>query len=388
MPSRPAVLALGFRPLYLLACVYALISVPLWIAQYRGWFAQDGYFVGVTWHAHELIFGFAAAVISGFLLTAVRNWTQQPTPSGSSLGALSLLWIAGRILCWTGPGPLAAFVDLLFLPVVGVAIGIPLIKTRNTNLFVLVVIGVLFLVNLTMHLQQLGIVNVTLYPNTVDVAFDVLAILMATIAGRITPVFIKNFVKGSAPKRSSTVEFAAVGLLVALLIVDGFGLAASLPTWLLVTVYIAAALAHFIRVAMWQPTATLREPLLWILPLSYVWIPIWLLLRAAVAQGLVLDVIQHHALAIGAMTSLMLGMMTRSALGHTGRALHAGVTETSAFILIQLAVLLRIVPLIVSPLQYQTGLNASAVCWTAAFAVITIKYAPILMTPRVDGKPG
>lgn len=388
-PSTPwPILALGFRPFYLLACIYAVLNVPLWLAQYRGWLVIDGYFDGLTWHAHELIFGFAVAVISGFLLTAVRNWTQQPTPSGPLLGGLALLWVAGRILCATGPAIPAAVVDLLFLPCLGIALGIPLMKTRNSNMFVLVVLGVLALVNLAMHLNQLGVVSVVVYPNTIDVAFDVIAILMAVIAGRVTPLFINNFVKAANAARRSEVEFIAVGLLVGVLLLDVVNPTPRLPSFALVCLYAIAAATHFFRLSLWRPRATFSEPLLWILPLSYAWIPIWLLLRAAAELSLVSGIVHHHALAIGAMSSLMLGMMTRSALGHTGRRLHAGSIETAAFVLIQLAVFLRIMPSVVLQAFYQGGLILSAVCWTGAFTIILFKYGPMLVRPRIDGQPG
>ena len=380
-------LALGFRPFYLLACIYAALSVPLWIARYRGWIAFDGYLDGLTWHAHEFIFGFAAAVISGFLLTAPRNWTGQQTPTGAPLGALALLWIAGRVLCFTGPAGAAAVVDLLFLPCVAIALAVPILRTRNSNGYVLIVIGLLTLVNLLIHLDQLGIASIPL-PDTADLALDVISILMVTIAGRVAPLFIGNRLPDANPRRHPVIDITAVGSLVALLAIDVVGLAAGLPGPFLVVFYTAAAAMHLIRVGLWSPGATLREPLLWILPLSYAWIPLWLLLRGAATLGWAPDVVHHHALAIGAMASLMLGMMTRSALGHTGRELRAGIAETAAFVLIQLAVLLRIVPLVLFPEVHAATLVLSAGCWTAAFVVVLLKYGPMLVRPRVDGKPG
>ncbi len=380
-------LALGFRPFYLFACTFALLSVPLWIAQRQGWLVWNGYLDGLTWHAHELIFGFASAVISGFLLTAVRNWTQRPTPTGSWLAALALLWIAGRVLCVTGPGVVALLVDVAFLPCLGVAIGVPLLRSANRNRFVLVVIGVLTLVNLAMHLEQLGMAGLARFAS-VNVAFDVLALLMAMIAGRVTPVFLANAVPQANPQKRGWVEVAAVGGLIVILAGDASGAAGSLAAPVVAGVCLLTALAHVVRVGLWSPRATLREPLLWILPLAYAWIPLWLLLRAAAAYAWVPEAIVHHALAIGAMASLMLGMMTRSALGHTGRPLRAGLAEAGAFVLIQLSAVLRVVPLLAFPGFYGAGVIASAVCWTAAFAMVLGKYAPILWRPRIDGRPG
>ena len=154
--SAMPLLALGFRPLYLVAAIFAIAAVPLWVLSFLGETQTGNYLRGLTWHSHEMIFGFAPAVIAGFLLTAVRNWTGRPTPTGAPLAALVMLWLFARILMQTGPAAIAAFVDILFLPALGIAVAIPILRSRNArNYKVLAVLAVLTLANIGYHLASL-----------------------------------------------------------------------------------------------------------------------------------------------------------------------------------------------------------------------------------------
>lgn len=383
-------LRLGFRPFYLAGAVFAALALPLWMLEYTGLLAMDGYLAGLSWHVHEMLFGFAPAVIAGFLFTAVRTWTGRPTPAGGMLAAFVALWIAGRILVVTGPGPAAVAVDVAFLPAVAVAVAVPILNSGNRrNVFVVAVLGLFAVANLCFHLDVLGVAPAGAGDHAVAVALDLLAILMAVIAGRVIPAFTANAVPDAAPRRVVALERAALGLLVAVLAVDGLSpwLDASGAGW--GALFAVAAVAHAARLVLWSPWVTRRQPLLWILPLSYAWLPVALALRAAATlTSLVAPVLADHALVVGAMAGLMLAMMTRSALGHTGRALRAGRAEVLAYGLIQGAAVLRVVPPLVAPATGMVPTILSAVCWSAAFALFAVRYLPILSRPRIDGKPG
>ena len=398
-----AVFALGFRPFYLAASGFAALAVPLWVAQYHGLFFVDGAVSGAAWHAHEMVFGFATAVLAGFLFTAVRQWTGQPTPAGGVLAALVGLWAAGRILVVVGPAGVAAVVDGAFLPAVAVAVAVPILRSGNRrNLFVVVLVGVLAAANLVFHLDHLGMVRAGLGGQAVRLAFDVLAILMAVIAGRVVPMFTRNAVPAARPRRLPPIEVTALGALFAILAIDALDMAGIRWAgvrwvdirWAGSAMVIAAlagigAVAHAARLWLWDPLATRREPLLWCLPLAYAWLPVALALRAA---GAVTDALPpalgEHALGVGAMGGLMLAMMTRSALGHTGRALRAGPAETAAYLLVQAAALLRVVCPLVVPDHGTVALALSSICWSAAFLLFFARYWPILTRPRPDRRSG
>lgn len=382
-------LALGFRPFYLFAAVYALLAVPAWLLSYASGMPLAGYLQGMTWHSHEMIFGFAPAVIAGFLLTAVRNWTGRPTPVGAPLAGLVTLWLLARVLILTGPANAAALVDILFLPVLGIAVAIPIWRSRNTrNYKVLAVLTILTLANGVYHLASLGLIPPGFARVSMTAALDVIAILIAIVGGRVIPAFIGNAVKGSDPRHIRSVEIASVGALIVILIIGV--LSPWLPVadniWLLL--FVAAAVGQLIRLLLWQPLRALGNPLLWMLPASYAWLPISLALRALELQSIVPPGAAIHAFTVGAIASLMMAMMTRSALGHSGRSLVAGPAEIAAFVLLQLAAIVRVLAAPIMPGAYREAMLVAGILWTLAFAVFLVRYWPMLTRPRIDGKPG
>jgi len=383
--TRP-VLLLGFRPFYLLAAIFAVVALPAWLGIYFGLIPPGGYLSGAAWHSHEMVFGFAVAVIAGFLLTAVRNWTGLPTPDGNMLAALALLWIFGRVFALAGPPLLAAIVDFAFLPALAVTIAIPIARSRNTRNFkILVVLVGLALTNLTFHLGQSGVLPVGFIRFSPLVALDIITILVAIVAGRVIPVFTANAVKTARPRNSYALEVVAIGSLLLLLVLEvgDYWLQISNRIW--AGLYFVAGVSHFTRLLLWDPFQTRRNALLWMLPVAYVWVPIALIIRGlSLYPGGISVTVAFHALTIGAISSLMVAMMTRSALGHTGRALKAGRIEISAFLFLQIAAIVRIVPAIVWPQHYPKFLVASAVLWSLAFFVFVLGYWPILTRPRID----
>ena len=382
-------LALGFRPFYLLATIFAIVAVPHWVSSFLGAAQTGNYLHGLAWHSHEMIFGFAPAVIAGFLLTAVRNWTGQPTPTGVPLAALVLLWVVARVLMQTGPADAAAVTDILFLPALGIAVAIPIWRSRNKrNYKVLAVLAVLTMANVAYHLASLDLIPPGYARVSMTAALDVVAILIAIVGGRVIPAFIGNAVKDSNPRHIRSVEVVSVGALIVILIIGVLApwIPVSDNVWFLLLVI--AAVGQLVRLLLWQPLRALGNPLLWMLPASYAWLPISLALRALELQSIVPSGAAIHAFTVGAVTSLMIAMMTRSALGHSGRQLIAGPAEIAAFVLLQFSAIVRVLAAPILPGAYREAMVVAGVLWTLAFIVFLIRYCSILTRPRIDGKPG
>ena len=384
-PSRaPApVLALGFRLFYLLAGAYAAISVGLWALQFAGWLPAPALVYGPLWHAHEMLFGYAFAVIAGFLFTAVKNWANRPTPTGMPLALLGALWVAARVLSFTPWRAGSTLMDVAFT--LGVAAGIakPLLASGNRrNYFFIALVLAIAAANVAF---QAGIAGWTDYPpqRALWLAADAVMFAIAVVAGRVVPMFTNNALKSMGARRVQTIEYAALGSILALAACDLAGLAAAAGI-----VAAFAAAAHGARLALWSPLATRRTPLLWILHLSYAWLVAHLALRSAAAFGYATPSLAMHALTVGAIGGMTLGMMTRSALGHTGRPLTAGRAEIASYVLVQLAAAARVLVPLVFPAAYPASVTAAGVLWFTAYAVFTAAYWPRLTRPRVDGRPG
>lgn len=378
--------ALGFRPFYLLAAIFAVLALPVWMSIYLGIFSPGGYLHGVAWHTHEMVFGFAVAVIAGFLLTAVRSWTGLSTPTGGPLVALVMLWLLGRLLMFLGPPVLAAVVDLLFLPALGLAIAIPIGRSGNRRNFkVLVVLAGLTLANLGFHLAQLGILPVAVSRLSIIVALDIIMLLVAIIAGRVIPAFIGNALPAARPRHVYGIEVIAIGSLSLMLVAEIASGWLRVPGSIWSGLIIVAAVSHIIRLLLWDPFKTRHDALLLMLPVAYAWIPLSLILRLAAQLPIGISVTAgFHALTVGAIASLMMAMMMRSALGHTGRKLKAGRVEIGAFALLQVAAIARILPGITEPQHYQIYLTVSAILWSCAFGLFLFGYWSILTQARID----
>ena len=381
-------LTIGFRPFYLLAGAFAAVGVPVWHFGPGGLLPAGPYLAGAAWHAHEMVFGFAAAVLTGFLLTAARAWTGLATPTGWRLAALAGLWVAGRVLVATGPAVPAIVVDCLFLPCVALAVALPVVHARNhRNLPVAAVPALLGAANLLFHLDRVDLIVMPRANGGALLGLDLFALLITLMAGRVIPAFTANAVPAARPRRNAYVEIVAFGSLAVLLVAGALGEWVPGGAWL-AAVAALGALAHIARLCLWDPAATLREPLLWVLPLSYAWLPAALILRALwLADVGVPWAAAYHALGAGAMGGLMLAMMTRSALGHTGRPLTAGRAEVAAYVLVHLGAAVRVFgPLAGAEAEPHT-LAASAVLWSGGFALFFVAYWPVLTRPRIDKTP-
>jgi uncharacterized protein involved in response to NO len=368
-PRGFALFALGFRPLYLLAGLYAALSVPLWGLQYAGFLPG----ANLLWHAHEMLFGYAFAVIAGFLLTAVRAWTSRPTTTGAALAGIAALWLLARIVAFFSL-PASSMVDALFALAVAWGIGRPILASGNRNWYFIVLV------------LALGAASVAFQANpavALAVGLDIVLLVVAIMGGRVIPAFTNNAVTGAGARRNRWVEYGALGSILLLILLDvaqwGFGAAA---------VCLVAAVFHAVRVALWAPLATRGRPILWILHLSYAWVAVHLALRGLAGLEVISPMLATHALTVGVIGGLTLGMMTRTSRGHTARPLNVGRWEVAAYVLVHAAAVVRVLLPLLAPGGYAAFVVLSALLWCAAFAIFAAVYYPILSRPRLDGQPG
>lgn len=374
--------------MFLVAGAFAGVHIPLWLVVFSGPLAGTVPGSPFAWHAHEMLYGYAAAVISGFLLTAVRNWTAQPTPSGPPLALLVLLWLGARLaLLPASPVPawLAAVIDIAFLPAVAVAIARPLWRTRNARNAIFPIVLLAFgAANVLYHLDRMGIVTgQALHAD--QIALDLVVLVMIVLGGRVIPLFTRNAIAQANVRMYPLLDRAAIVMAVLLPVTTVL-----LPgTAWSGAVSLLTGLAVLARMHGWASFATRRVPLVWVLHAGYLWIGVGLTLRALAPW---IDALPPsaatHALTAGAIATLTLGMMSRVALGHTGRPLAVGRAMTSAFLLVTLAALLRVLGPFLDPSHYPVLLGLTALAWTAAFGIFTVVYFPVLTQPRVDGTPG
>jgi uncharacterized protein involved in response to NO len=382
-PQRPtfALWALGFRPLYLSASLYAALAVPLWALQFAGWVPGAR---APAWHAHEMLFGYAVAIIVGFLFTAGRNWSGQPTPTGRALMALCALWAAGRLLVYT-PWPLLAMVVNVAFPwAAAVALARALVAGNNRRNYFFV--GILVALGAAQALAHAALAGWITLPSQVWLRFglEIVLFVMVVMAGRVVPMFSNNGAPGTDARRVAWLEKAALGLVIAVVAAGVAGLRGNALAALLAL----TAVAHGARLALWHPWRTLRAPLVWVLHLAYGWVVLHFALRAMAEADWLASSVATHALTAGAIGTLTLGMMTRTARGHLGRPLKAEFTEVWIYGLVSAAALLRVL----GPLAWPQGMAAevaiSGLLWSAAFALFAWRYGPWLLHTRIDGKPG
>lgn len=383
LPGWP-VLRLGFRPFYLGAAVFGTLAVPLWLALFLGQISLQLNMAPLLWHAHEMLFGFAAAVIVGFLLTAGKAWTGLATPRGAFLGILVGLWLAARIAAILGPYALYAALDLLLLPVVAAVLVKVLVRARkHRNLALAAILILLSLTNLCFHLAVLGSIAVSPM-RALHAALALIVMIECVMAGRVLPAFTNSVTPGLNLKARPRLAQATLTLTALALL----SWVAEAPAWLAAGAFGLAAVAHLARQWSWQPGVTRGRPILWILHAAYVWLPVGFALLAMAQLGWVSVSAGVHALAVGATGGLIIGMLTRTARGHTGRPLKVSKAEVLAYMLVMAAALLRVVLPILAPQWFVQSLLAAALAWTAAFGIYLVIYSPWLMRTRLDGKDG
>lgn len=390
-PQPSALLAFAFRPFFLLTGLYGLVIVAAWISYLFGGIPLPLGWSSLHWHSHEMLFGLTSTAVAGFILTAMCNWTGAPPLQGKGLLALVLLWFAGRVVMWTAswlPVGVVAVVDMLFLPALAIYVARVLLRYGNKRNLILAALLTLFgIANLLMHI---GFITAkTLFLTWGELlAFNLITLMMVVIGGRIIPAFTRNWLnnnRGLTEVVKPCPKLDRLTLITtALLIPADFFV--GIPALTGVIALLAGGL-NLLRLWHWHGWRAYKEPLLWILHIGYGWIILALVCKGLAAFALVPPSVWQHALGVGAMGTLILGIMTRVALGHTGRPMTLPDFAVVIYAAITIAALARVLTAL-AVIDYSFGLMLSASGWILAFGLFTAIYWPILSRPRADGRPG
>ncbi|MGD1015682.1 MAG: NnrS family protein [Roseiarcus sp.] len=383
--SGPALFSYGFRPFFLLGALFAGVAVLAWLPAYFGEWELPTAIAQRDWHVHEMIYGYGAAVIAGFLLTAVPNWTGRLPLQGGPLIALTSLWLAGRLAmalslfigAWV-----AAAIDLAFLAaVIGFAAREIRQGSQEHNRKILVVLAILWLGDLVFHVEAIGLGGADF---GVRIGLTATLILVMLIGGRIIPSFTRNWLArmnpGLLPAPLDRFDIAAI--LVAVLALAAWIVAPQ--GWLVGAALFVAGLAHAARLARWRGYRAWRDRLVLVLHVAYAFIPIGFVLTALSAFRLIPISAGEHAWAIGVFGGMTIAVMSRASLGHTGRALVASPAVQAIYALIFGAAIARICAAIVPDWAW-VGLHVSAFAWAAAFFGFALAYGRTLAGPRRGG---
>jgi uncharacterized protein involved in response to NO len=375
--------SLGFRTFFLLAGFAALALLIIWQAITQGSISHSAYFTDTYWHAHEMLLGYTVAVIAGFLLTAVSNWTGKITLQGDALFGLGLLWLYGRILPFYAgslPDGLIALVDFAFLPVLIYVVANTLIRTKNyKNLLFVGLLMLLMLGNGLIHAQMLDLCQNSAAIG-IQIVIATIVLMILVIAGRVFPFFTEKGLKGILIPRNSLLDALAIGSAALLFTLQLFGISG---TFLALTALITAILNGW-RLASWFVFRIWFVPLLWVLYLGYGWLILGFIFTAFAEWKIILPSLALHAFTVGGIGVLTLGMMARVSLGHTGRTMKASNAVTIAFVLMNIATLFRVIlPAII--LSWSSVLiYISTLAWLAAFALFIFVYAPMLLGRGIE----
>ena len=380
---------LGFRPFYLGAALFSSLAIALWLGTLAGIyiFPDSPHLSPLVWHAHEMVFGFAFAVIAGFLLTAANNWTGMLPAAGQPLAALFCCWLMARILLAAGAVSVAAFFDLFFAGLLSLLLFRVLWLAKLWKNFLILALVVLIGALNAWFCARLidgSAGGATLYP--VEVALFAMMQLLVIMGGRVIPMFTQNGVPGIS-------VWKPIVLAKLTPIASALGIIAWLvfPPRLATLFCVLACLINLIRWLGWKPWHTWRFPMVWVLQLGYFWIPTIFLFMSLESLGIASRSLPVHALGVGALGLIIAGMITRTALGHTGRMIIPSGFDKYFFYLVALAAVTRVIAATPS-LQGSPAANPilllSGTCWASGFIVYLYQYTPWLFRPRIDGRPG
>ncbi|HJS32988.1 MAG TPA: NnrS family protein [Alphaproteobacteria bacterium] len=389
---RFALFDYGFRPFFLFAGLYAAIGILGWIGAWHGAWTPATPLAFSQWHAREMVFGFGTAALAGFLLTAVPNWTAMGPVRGARLASLSGLWLAGRIMAWLSGEEAAlafAMVDLTFLPALAASIAPGIVKRnlRRNGAFVLMLV-ILTAANAATHAEALG-ADWASARWGIELGLGVLLVMISIIGGRIVPAFTIGGLRMAG--RPVAIEPAPRLDLLAIAATAGFVIAQAIGAdeAFVGAVSAAAAAAHCARLARWHGWRSFGTPLVWILHLAYAWLIVGFAVMAAHGLGApVAASAGFHALGAGAVGTMILAVMSRASLGHTGRTLVADRATVIAYWLVTAGACLRVVAGLFPGHVDVAMIGLAGGLWAGGFAVFTARYLPILVGPRVDGQVG
>ena len=379
--SGPALFSYGFRPFFLMAGLFAVLVVPLWMAVWSGYVALSGPFSPVDWHIHEMLFGYTSAVMAGFLFTASPNWTGRLPTRGWPLMVLAALWTLGRIAVagGMGLGPVQVMIlDCAFMALIGAMVVVEIVAGRNwSNLKVVAPVVFYLAANVTFHLEVMAQGQAAIGRR---LGFAMVVMLILLIGGRIIPSFTRNWLvkRGPGPLPAPFGRFDAASLgftLLALLLWVALSDAKLSAIGLML-----AGLVQLIRLGRWLGWRTVASPLLLMLHLAFAFLPCGLFTLGLAGFGMVPAVVGLHLLGIGGIGGMTLAVMMRASLGHTGRALEVGPMLAAAFGCVALAALVRVLA------TDETGLWLAAALWVAGFSGFLARYAPILASANAGRK--
>ena len=384
--SAAAFLSYGFRPFFLSAALWAALSIALWLFILRGQLTLPSRFDPVTWHAHEALFGYLGAVMSGFVLTAVPSWTGRPRLAGWPLLALLVLWVLGRVCVassqYFSPWIVLALDCSCLTVVAGIALR-EIVAAKNwRNLIVVAMLGLFVLANAVFH-SEAARFGYAAAGYGLRLGLAVAVFMISLIGGRIVPAFTRNWLvkrdKTGLPSPFGRVDAMVLGLTL-LALICWVAMPHRVETGVLL---LACGLAQFARLSRWRGLDTGSEPLVWILHVGYALVPAGMLAigAAAVWPGALMGAAAQHLWMAGAIGVMTLAVMTRASLGHTGRPLSVGVGTTTLYILVFASVLARLVGSVHPPWALWLW-TLSAICWSCGFAGFAVLYGPFLIRPR------
>lgn len=380
---------LAFRPFFLFGSLFSVIAVGLWVMTLAGWINFAPYGGGIWWHSHEMLFGFVVAIVVGFLLTAVQNWSGIPGVNGGALMSLVSIWLIARILLLVdiGLSPwLLAIIDTAFMPIAAIFLALPILKKKlYRNLFFIPLLFLMSATNFLMHWALISgdyqWINKGSYAMVMLVTF-----LICVMGGRVIPMFTANGTRTVKVEPIAWLEKLSIVsmALAALAFMSGL----NLPHWIMGTITFLATTVHLVRCLRWRFWVTFKTPLVWSLHMSYFCIPLGLFLLslhywfATISFSLAL-----HMLTVGGMATMILAMISRVSLGHTGRMIVVGHVMGTAFAALIIAAFVRsLLPLVID--DYISVLIVSSAFWVIGFGLFVVKYFSILTQARIDGRPG
>ena len=378
--------ALGFRPFFLLAAISAPTLITLWLLKLFGMVTLSNYYSSTGWHAHEMLFGYTVAVIAGFLLTAAGNWTGIKMISGWRLALLSIVFILGRIAPFIPELPywLIVSIDLSFIPLVALLIAIPVIKVKQwSNIIFVLVLFAMAAANLTVHLSTLNMIDTSIATGS-RVMLYLVIFLIVVMGGRVIPFFTERGVEGVSTKKWKWIEYSAPVSIILLVVADVL----LVNNILIGYAALFSFVVHTIRLYGWYSNKIWQNPLVWILQVAYVWFIVGFALKSLVLFNSTAVIFSYHAFTVGGIGIMTLGMMARVSLGHTGREMKLNSWMVLAFILINVAVVFRVIMPIFLHEYYLQLIQVAGWLWVVTFIIYLLVYTPMWIRPRVDGRPG
>jgi len=375
----------GFRPFFLLGAFYSALNLLIWGGFYAGYITPPSFLLDpVSWHVHEMIYGFAIAIIAGFLLTAVANWTGGAPVRQLQLLALCGLWVAGRVVMNFDLGlsdVAITVIETSFIPALALSLAIPLLKSWNKRNFVfLVFLSIFAICDISFLMTQ---ERMPLY-----IAVMVIIAMISLVGGRVIPAFTVAALRqrGEEAHQTSQSKLDVMALVSLIFIVLALLLTGTQSVFLAVSAF-ASAIIHGLRMRAYHTRRIWNDPMVWVLHAGYGWVIIGLLLIGMAGLGILPFSMVLHALTAGAIGTMTLGMMCRVALGHTGRSLTASKLMSFSFMMMQGAAIMRVLGPILLPDLTNLWIVGSAFLWSACFGLYVLIFAPILWQPRRDGRP-